>query len=207
MNRERGLRGTNGYDRELKFDPLEWLCSVTEEQGSARWLDLCCGTGKALGEAAALVEKGALPVSIVGVDLVDMFLVKSNPALELVTASLSEWKPDHPFDLITCIHGLHYIGDKLELITRAASWLTPNGRWTASLDLQNIKVEEEKTGRSVSRWLRDAGFQISTSNKLIERMGHLDRRSPFSYLGANDQAGPNYTGQPVVDSHYRLVSA
>jgi hypothetical protein len=24
----------------------------------------------------------------------------------------------------------------------------------------------------------------------------------FEYLGADDQAGPNYTGQPVVNSYY-----
>ena len=28
---------------------------------------------------------------------------------------------------------------------------------------------------------------------------------PYRYLGADDQAGPNYTGQPAVDSYYEVI--
>jgi hypothetical protein len=28
---------------------------------------------------------------------------------------------------------------------------------------------------------------------------------PYRYLGAADSGGPNYTGQPAVDSHYQVV--
>jgi len=28
---------------------------------------------------------------------------------------------------------------------------------------------------------------------------------PYGYLGADDQAGPNYTGQAAVDSYYEMV--
>jgi len=28
---------------------------------------------------------------------------------------------------------------------------------------------------------------------------------PLAYLGANDTAGPNFTGQPAVNSHYRAA--
>lgn len=203
MNRERCLRGSNGYDHELKFDPLEWLGRMAEAHGSARWLDLCCGSGKALGEAASLVEQNELPIAIVGVDLVDMFAVESSSTLSLVQASVTEWQPDDAFDLITCIHGLHYVGDKLRMIVKAATWLTEWGRWTANLDLQNVKVEQQKTSRSVGSWLREVGFSVSTRNRLIECEGRREAELPFEYLGANDQAGPNYTGQPVVDSHYR----
>jgi hypothetical protein len=37
----------------------------------------------------------------------------------------------------------------------------------------------------------------------IERPGWVSL--PYRYLGADDQAGPNYTGQPAVDSHYEVV--
>ena len=47
--------------------------------------------------------------------------------LRLVEASLSAWRPDRSFDLITCVHGLHYVGDKLGLVARAASWLAEDG--------------------------------------------------------------------------------
>ncbi len=39
------------------------------------------------------------------------------------------------FDLITCVHGLHYAGDKLAVLTRAVDWLTPGGLFAADLDL------------------------------------------------------------------------
>lgn len=48
MNRERDLRGSNGYEVELGFDPLEWLQGRWARQSTVRWLDLCCGCGKAL---------------------------------------------------------------------------------------------------------------------------------------------------------------
>jgi len=143
MNRERNLRGSNGYDRDLKFDPLEYLRSVAEVQGSAAWLDLCCGTGKALIEAATEIEEGELSISIVGVDLVGMFADHESSQLELVEASLSHWQPTCEFDLITCVHGLHYVGDKLGLIARATSWLAPYGKVSANLDRDNLKLEEE----------------------------------------------------------------
>ena len=62
--------------------------------------------------------------------------------LRLVEASLSTWRPDRPFDLITCVHGLHYVGDKLGLIARAASWLAEDGLFVASLDLANLKLAD-----------------------------------------------------------------
>jgi hypothetical protein len=50
MNRERSLTGSNGYAKELGFNPLD----VLAEKGNVKvaWLDLCCGSGKALIEAA-----------------------------------------------------------------------------------------------------------------------------------------------------------
>lgn len=59
MNRERQLLGPNSYTRELGFNPLDWLRTrLTDDQrrafGSeqARWLDRCCGTGRAMLQAA-----------------------------------------------------------------------------------------------------------------------------------------------------------
>ena len=45
MNRERNLFGSNGYDRELGFDPIIFLKSHTHRGGPIAWLDLCCGSG------------------------------------------------------------------------------------------------------------------------------------------------------------------
>ncbi|GAB3891420.1 hypothetical protein GCM10029964_064560 [Kibdelosporangium lantanae] len=36
----------------------------------------------------------------------------------------------------------------------------------------------------------------------LRRTGHRQVHLPVQYLGADDQAGPNYTGQPAVNSYY-----
>jgi hypothetical protein len=48
--RERQLAGVNSFARELGFDPLALLSSAItgQEPHAAGWLDLCCGTGRAL---------------------------------------------------------------------------------------------------------------------------------------------------------------
>jgi trans-aconitate methyltransferase len=142
MNRERNLRGSNGYDRELGFDRLAYLKERTSGNGTAAWLDLCCGTSRALIQAAEIVQAERLAIDILGVDLVGMFdpTPPDLPRLRLVEVSLSTWRPDRPFVLITCVRGLHYVGDKLGHIARPATWLTGDGLFVASLDLNNLKV-------------------------------------------------------------------
>jgi trans-aconitate methyltransferase len=125
MNRERDLAGSNGYDRELRMNPVTVLCQRIAQIGKARWLDLCCGSGRALLQAVeALSAQGlAEQVEIVGVDLVEMYWhTEVSACLKLVTTSVHDWEPEGRFDLITCVLGLHYLGDKLKLIERAAGW-------------------------------------------------------------------------------------
>lgn len=128
MNRERSLTGSNGYGRELGVNPLDWLRERISCGKTASWLDLCCGSGTALIEAAEFVHAEGLEkkASIIGVDLVGMFAEKRREltSLSFIEASLSNWQPAGQFDLITCVHGLHYIGNKLEVISRAGNnWL------------------------------------------------------------------------------------
>lgn len=207
MNRERGLVGPNGYGKELGFDPLDFLRQRAASGRGVAWLDLCCGTGKALVEAAGVVHEegpGAW-VEIVGVDLVGMFR-RPEPAmtcLRLVEASLTAWRPERRFDLITCVHGLHYVGDKLGLIARAASWLVEDGRFVANLDPANLKLAGDPDGgRAIVAGLHRAGLEVDRRRRRIACRGRKDLRWPYRYLGADDRAGPNYTGQPAVDSHY-----
>jgi SAM-dependent methyltransferase len=205
MNRERNLRGSNGYVRDLGFDPLAFLKKRTAA-GKAAWLDLCCGTGRALIQAAEIIKVEQRPIDLVGVDLVGRF----DPAppdlsrLRLVVASLSIWRPDRAFDLITCVHGLHYIGDKLGLIARAASWLTEDGLFVASLDLQNLKIGGGSFARRFASDLRRVGFLYDVRRRLVTCRGRKPVNLPYRYLGADDTAGRNYTGQPAVDSNYEV---
>ena len=45
-------------------------------------------------------------------------------------APLRHFEPVDAFDLVTCVHGLHYVGDKLGLVARAAPRLVEDG-WFA----------------------------------------------------------------------------
>ncbi|WP_146599168.1 class I SAM-dependent methyltransferase [Novipirellula aureliae] len=204
MNRERNLLGTNGYEKDLRFNPLDFLGTIVAKQGKANWLDLCCGSGKALIDAAAIVDTENLPIEIIGVDLVGMFLPSSSNCLELVEASLTEWVPNGKFDLITCVHGLHYIGDKLKLVARARTWLSQQGKFVGNLDADNLWLGDSGPANQITAAIRRSGMEYSSRTHLLSCKGWCDEPFPLSYLGADDKAGPNYTGQAAVNSHYTL---
>lgn len=211
MNRDRTLSGSNSYANELGFNPLGLVLEKAKSSAAgAKWLDLCCGSGRALIGAAQIVqdERAEGKCEILGVDLVGMFspMGARLSCLKLVQASLADWQPDRCFDVVTCVHGLHYIGDKLGLIARVASWLTNDGVFAANLDLNNIKCPDGRSAiRSVSSELRRNGLDYHRRTRLIICKGRRLVAFPFRYLGANDEAGPNYTRQPVVDSYYSRI--
>jgi SAM-dependent methyltransferase len=203
MNRERGLAGVNSYARELGFDPLAHLRACSSPPS---WLDLCSGEGRALREAAPELPEGAV---LTGVDLVGPRApAPVPPGVELITASVTAWEAPRTYDLITCVHGLHYLGDPLGTLSRAASWLAPEGLLTAHFDPDSIRgADGRPAGRSAVAALREAGFTYDTRrHRLTLRGGQPPVRLPFRHVGADPGAGPNYTGQPAVASHYRPVS-
>jgi SAM-dependent methyltransferase len=203
MNRERGLAGPNSYAKELGLDPYEFLAA---RSGTRAWLDLCCGSGKALFHAAGrfAAEQPDAAVSIVGVDLVDHFLSGTRPSgLELIAASVSEWSPGRSFELITCVHGLHYVGDKLRVLERASTWLGLEGRLVMDFDAESIRDSRGRTvARRVASILRAAGWDYDARRKRVTCFGPRGLAFAATYLGADDDAGPNYTGQPAVASYY-----
>jgi len=205
MNRQRTLTGSNGYAKELRLNPLDVL--LGRARAKVRWLDLCCGEGKALMEAAQIIYGQGLDdkFEIVGVDLVAP-PSPSEPGFScvcLIRASLTGWLPTERFDLITCVHGLHYVGDKLGVVLRAASWLADDGQFVANLDLNNIKLAGGRVAsRVVAKELRQVGLEYDSRRKLVHCSRRIEAQLPFRYCGADDQAGPNYTRQPAVDSYY-----
>ncbi|MFI5909168.1 class I SAM-dependent methyltransferase [Dactylosporangium sp. NPDC051541] len=210
MNRERGLDGVNSYERELGFNPVEVIAAllrVTGAPDTVAWLDLCCGSGRALVEAAGqLAEQGVADrVLCEGVDLVDAFVAAPDvPWLRLTAVPVLDWTPRRRYDLITSVHGLHYVGDKLGLLARAAGWLTDGGRLVADLDLAAVRLADgAPAGRRLATDLRDAGFSYDGRRRRIGRDDRGDIELPYEYLGADDRAGPNYTGQDAVHSYYR----
>lgn len=209
MNRERNLQGTNSYSKDLGFDILAFLKERLKNNQQVKWLDLCCGTGKALIQASnLLIEEGFDHFSITGIDLVPMRNLRSLTSnLGLFWADLSVWAPINQFDLITCVHGLHYIGDKLDLISRAASWLKPDGVFQANLDIKNLRRGVECSKTIPVRALRRQGFEYNKATHILSCHEHREVVFPqFTYLGADDQAGPNYTLQDVVNSHYKHIN-
>jgi|SRR5688572_24861689 len=207
MNRERVCVGKNSYARELSFDPLDFLKSRIESQRQASWLDLCCGRGRALIEAAIALApcSSNSNLNLLGIDLVAMFDSYS-PELSFIRlreSSISSWRPDCLFDLVTCVHGLHYIGDKLGLMRNAVSWIKEDGVFLANLDPDNLKFTNgANAGNKIIRDLRKIGFEYQARKHLIVCKGRKDFTLNYRYLGADDAAGPNYTGQAAVNSHY-----
>jgi SAM-dependent methyltransferase len=206
MNRERGLVGGNSYTKDLGMSPLDWLTVRLRAVEQVVWVDLCCGSGRALVEAALELRALGLAerVSVVGVDLVGMFTAV--PAglshLQLVETSVTQWSPGCAVDLVTCVHGLHYVGDKLGVVARASGWLTAGGLLRANFDAASLQVEGCAKALVV-RELKRAGLQYDARRRLLSAQGPMTHTLPFSFVGADDTAGPNYTGQPAVDAHYR----
>jgi SAM-dependent methyltransferase len=210
MNRDRGVVGTNSYTKELRFDPMEFLDHRLRTRGTAAWLDLCCGSGKALIEAAerfAEVEHGRR-LSLVGVDLIGMFNPVPVGAMhpQLLAGSVHRFEPQHSFDLVTCVHGLHYVGDKLQLIAKAVSWLKDDGRFAANVDFASVRDASGKSlATLITKQLRDVGMKYDLRTKVLSADGRGTVPLPFRFLGADDTAGPNYTGAAAVSSYYAPI--
>jgi SAM-dependent methyltransferase len=198
MNRERTLRG---YARELGLAPVSFLRAFPAK---GRWMDLCCGSGRALVEAASGLEDGDEPILIEGIDLVAFFA--ENPfthRLALREESVEAWRPRHRYQLVTCVHGLHYVGDKLGVLAKAAAALAEDGLLLANLDLGNLCFADGRpAGRTVAARLRRGGLRYDRRRRLVSCFGPRKLELGLRYLGADDSVGPNYTGQPAVTSCY-----
>ena len=209
MNRERQLTGSNGYGRELRFEIDQWLQSLGPSS-HARWLDVCCGSGIALVEAAELMKKQRREKLLVieGIDLAGHFVHHMyDPFLKFQKTSIEAWKSEFEYDLITCVHGLHYISDKLGAICKLVNCLTIRGRFLANIDLTNLVLEDGRgAGRPIIKCLRERGIEYDSRYRLLKCIGKKSLTGlEFEYVGADDQAGPNYTGQPAVNSCYRVA--
>jgi hypothetical protein len=100
---------------------------------------------------------------------------------------------------------LHYIGDKLAAIAKVVAKLKQGGLFVANLDLANFRnVEGKPAGRTVAARIRKNGLTYDARRRLIHCIGPHQVDFGVRYLGADDQAGPNYTGQAAVDSYYAV---
>ena len=198
MTRQRGATGVNSYARELGLDPIVFLRERALSRGRASWTDLCCGEGRALTQAHEALA--AIDVRLTGIDLLPP--ASHDPQLIMAAASVVEAPIAPAQDLVTCVHGLHYVGDKLAVIARACGAIAPGGLFLAHLDPENLRFPGGSAGRSVIGELRRQGLRWDSRRRLLRCEGPRDLALPFTFLGADDAAGPNATGQPAVTSVY-----
>jgi ubiquinone/menaquinone biosynthesis C-methylase UbiE len=118
--------------------------------------------------------------------------------------SLVDWSSTVQFDLVTCVHGLHYIGDKLKVLVSAFESLTPEGLFIANLDLSNIQIENKDTEVYLLSCFKKHDVQYNRRTRILECKGPRQLDFSLTYKGANDEAGPNYTGQDAVCSVYGI---
>jgi len=210
MNRERIAVGVNSYQKEMGINPIDFLLH-RRHQNNLRWTDLCCGKGNALIQAANQLKEESFTsnLSLVGIDLVDYFSSHySLPFLNLQVLNLDIWQPENSSDLITIIHGLHYIGDKIGLIVKSAAALKSNGLFWGNLDLNNIRIEGEKDSKKVlKKYFKDNEIHYNSRTKVLKIEGFQNLQSNFQYLGADTTTGANYTGQEAITSVYRNQNA
>ena len=207
MNRGRGLSGVNSYGRELRFDIVAFLERRVRERGGAVWLDACCGQGRALLEAGRQFAGTGWGsgVRIVGVDLVGMFEAGDAPNVRLIAGDVAAFKPGVPVDLITCVHGLHYLGDKLGFLESAHAMLAPGGVFLGSLDPQNVRGGEARGSvwRQAAAFARRSGAAPDLKSHVL-RLERGEARLDFglAYAGAAASEQPHDSGITVVDSWY-----
>lgn len=200
----------NSYEKEFKFRLEDFLADKIKELGLCAWLDLCCGEGRALLQACEYFSRSGLQekIKLTGIDLLEVIQPadEKKPFLSFEAASVVTWQPKMKYDLITCSHGLHYLGDKLKVIAMATACLNDSGLFVAHLDLQNVLIDGLPSAPLMKHLLKKYEIEYNTRSKIIKRQGPVNIDFKLEYLGADDNAGPNYTGQPAVTSHYRSLS-
>jgi len=209
MNRSRGLAGVNSYAKDLRFDILTWLVERHRAKGGVTWYDVCCGEGRALIQAAAgLADLGLSNARLIGVDLVPVF-AETRSGVSLQAGDAAQFAPEPPPDLITCVHGIHYIGDKLGLLAHLAGLLASDGILVANLDPQNVRIADTaKPGwAAIARAAGPARSQPSYKDHILRISGGGRLAFDVAYRGASRSETPNYTGITVMDSWYERDSA
>jgi SAM-dependent methyltransferase len=82
--------------------------------------------------------------------------------------SAERWETAERFDLVTCVHGLHYIGDKLGLLRRASGWLRDGGLVMAHLDYRNLRINGRRSsGGQIGKDLRRIGVRFVSGKHLL----------------------------------------
>ena len=205
MNRERDLVGSNGYDKELGFNPLDFLKEALASIRPGAWLDLCCGTGKALIQAAEHHAEGRVPGSRSWASIwsgCSKGSIPISPACDwsrrrFVRGGPIDPRPGHLRPRAALRRRQAGADRSCRLLAHPGGairgepgpWQPEARRWPA-------------VGEEVVTDLVVAGLEYDRRRRPVTCRGRRTMNLPYRYLGADDRAGPNYTGQPAVDSLY-----
>jgi hypothetical protein len=95
---------------------------------------------------------------------------------------------------------------RLQLLEASLStWLADNGLFVASMDVHDLEAGDGDRTRHITTESRRTGLRYDTRRRLISCRGPRHVNLAFRYVGADDTADPNYTGQHAVDSNYELA--
>ena len=197
MNRERQLAGVNSYARELGFDPLAVVSTQTGGAGTVGWLDLCCGSGRALIQAARQVRESGLVgrVDLAGVDLVRAlggeYLPLSNGAPTGFNPLQLEPTPGHLEFLKSWLRTLACPGSHVPLTVREGADLDQALRGTLAL---------ERRARRLSRLIEF--LDTTDAEGMFARLARWCAVSQGDYAwvfdNPEDRIVCTLAGQPVI---------
>lgn len=80
--------------------------------------------------------------------------------------------------------------------------LAEDGVFIANFDLASVIVEGDPTATYLRKLFKQQAINYKARAKMIFCKGPQTLSYQLQYLGADDKAGPNYTGQPAVNSYY-----
>ena len=192
MNRERQLTGVNSYEKDVSFPIVDFLASRTAGGRSARWLDIACGSALALVQACRRLPG----VAITGIDLVPFF----HPDVELADVTFHVCPVedfDYParYDLITSVHGLHYVGDKLRVVADAIASLSKDGVFVANMNLVDLSDENgHSIGRRVIASMRRQGVRVDQRKRIVSCEGPKVLSFPVVFHGPTIRWGQTIRG-------------
>jgi hypothetical protein len=73
----------------------------------------------------------------------------------------------------------------------------------ANLDLANLRLADGKPlSKRIASRFREHGLIYNSRKHLLSCVGTKSLSLGYRYLGADDRAGPNYSGQEAVNSYY-----
>jgi hypothetical protein len=143
-------------------------------------------------------------ITTLGVDLIGQ--IAQVPNEYVVVGDVSTFNPGYAVDIITCVHGLHYVADKLAILCHFYSLLAPEGQIVANLDLMNIIVDDQPIAKwtAFTKLIAEPKPTATFKNHVLTLTKGSECSLTFGlrFVGASISTEPNYSGITVVNSCY-----